>query len=306
MTYESSIPPEDVTPMPQPNDQTLQPEQFERHRRQLEAVAYRMLGSVGEAEDAVQEAWLRVSRSRPESIENVGGFLTTVVGRVCIDMLRARRARPEDAAGDRLPEAIVGADENSDPEHETLLADAVGLALLVVLDTLTPAERLAFVLHDMFAVPFAEIAPIVDRTPDAARQLASRARRRVRGGAPSPDADLGRQREIVAAFLAASRAGDFDALLALLDPGVVMRVDLAGRATTAPERVTGALDVARHTAERGPRFARLCRPALVNGAAGIVVESSTARIAAVAFTITDGLIVTIDVVRERRTPGEPA
>ncbi len=279
MTYESSIPPEDVTTMHQPNDQTLQPEQFERHRRQLEAVAYRMLGSVGEAEDAVQEAWLRISRSRPESIENVGGFLTTVVGRVCIDMLRARRARPEDAAGDRLPEAIVSVDESSDPEHETLLADAVGLALLVVLDTLTPAERLAFVLHDMFAVPFAEIAPIVD---------------------------LARQREVVTAFLAASRAGDFDALLALLDPGVVMRVDLAGRATTAPERVTGALDVARYTAERGPRFARLCRPALVNGAAGIVVESPTVRIAAVAFTITDGQIVTIDVVRDRPRSGELA
>jgi RNA polymerase sigma-70 factor (ECF subfamily) len=306
MTYESPIPPEDVTPMHQPNDQTLHPEQFERHRRQLEAVAYRMLGSVGEAEDAVQESWLRVSRSRPESIENVGGFLTTVVGRVCIDMLRARRARPEDAAGDRLPEAIVSSDENSDPEHETLLADAVGLALLVVLDTLTPAERLAFVLHDMFAVPFAEIAPIVDRTPDAARQLASRARRRVRGGAPAPDADLARQREIVAAFLAASRAGDFDALLALLDPGVVMRVDLAGRTITAPERVTGALDVAGYTAQRGPRFARLCRPALVNGAAGIVVESPTARIAAVAFTITHGLIATIDVVRERPRSGESA
>ena len=280
--------------------ETLQPEQFERHRRQLEAVAYRMLGSVGEAEDAVQEAWLRVNRSRPTSIENVGGFLTTVVGRVCIDMLRARRARPEEAAGDRLPEPIVGAEDHSDPEHETLLADAVGIALLVVLDTLTPSERLAFVLHDMFAVPFSEIAPIVDRTPDAARQLASRARRRVRGGVPAPDADMTRQRAVVAAFLAASRAGNFDALLELLDPGVVMRVD---RAAATPQRVTGALEVARYSAERGPRFARLCRPAVVNGAAGIVVESPTARLAAVAFTVTDGRIVTIDVVRERRSPG---
>jgi RNA polymerase sigma-70 factor, ECF subfamily len=286
--------------MEPPHSQTLQPEQFERHRRQLQAVAYRMLGSVGEAEDAVQEAWLRVSRSQPESIENVGGFLTTVVGRVCIDMLRARRSRPEDAAGDRLPEPVVGPEEHSDPEQETLLADAVGLALLVVLDTLTPSERLAFVLHDMFAVPFSEIAPIVDRTPDAARQLASRARRRVRGGVPPADADLGRQRQIVAAFLAASREGDFEALLALLHPGVVMRVDV--RAGTAPVRVTGALDVARYTAGRGPRFARLCRPAIVNGAAGIVVESPSARLAAVAFTISDGRIVTIDVVRERRQP----
>jgi RNA polymerase sigma factor (sigma-70 family) len=296
--------PQDVIPIQPPRHQTLQPEQFERHRRQLQAVAYRMLGSVGEAEDAVQEAWLRITRSEPESIENVGGFLTTVVGRVCMDMLRARRSRPEQAAGDRLPEPVVAADDHSDPEQETLMADAVGLALLVVLDTLTPSERLAFVLHDMFAVPFAEIAPIVDRTPDAARQLASRARRRVRGGAPPADADMGRQREIVAAFLAASRGGDFDALLALLDPGVMMRVD--GRAGAAPERLTGALEVARYTAVRGPRFARLCRPALVNGAAGIVAETPTTRLAAVAFTITEGRIVTIDVVRERRQPGRRA
>ncbi len=177
---------------------------------------------------------------------------------------------------------------------------------MVVLDTLTPSERLAFVLHDMFAVPFSEIAPIVDRTPDAARQLASRARRRVRGGAPPPDADMTRQREVVAAFLAASRAGDFDALLALLDPGVVMRMGTAHEATAPSQRVTGAVEVARLAAERGPRFARLCRPATVNGAAGIVVESATARLAAVAFTITDGLIVTIDVVRERPQPANRA
>jgi RNA polymerase sigma-70 factor (ECF subfamily) len=258
-----------------------------------------MLGSVGEAEDAVQEAWLRVNRAHPDSIENVGGFLTTVVGRVCIDMLRARRARPEDAAGDRLPEPIVGADDHSHPEHDTLLADAVGVALLVVLDTLNPSERLAFVLHDMFAVPFSEIAPIVDRTPDATRPLASRARRRVRGELPAPDADATRQREVVAAFLSASRTGHFDALLALLDPGVVMRLHRAG---ATPERVTGALEVARFTAERGPRFARLCRPAVVNGAAGIVIESPSARLGAVAFTVADGLIVTIDIVRERRQP----
>src|SRR4051812_31232192 len=191
---------------------TFQAEQFEQQRPQLQAVAYRMLGSVSEAEDAVQEAWLRLSRTDESSIENVGGWLTTVVGRVCIDMLRSRRSRREEYVGTWLPEPIVAPDGGGgDPEQETLLGDAVGLALLVVLETLTPAERLAFVLHDMFAVPFEEIAPLVDRTPAAARQLASRARRRVRGAAPMPDADTRRQREIVAAFLAASRAGDFDA-----------------------------------------------------------------------------------------------
>jgi RNA polymerase sigma factor (sigma-70 family) len=280
------------------DEETWQAQQFEQHRRQLQAVAYRMLGSVSEAEDAVQEAWLRLNRSRADTIDNLGGFLTTLVGRVCIDMLRARRSRREDAAGGWLPEPIVSPDEHSDPEQETLLADAVGLALLVVLDTLSPSERLAFVLHDMFAVPFDEIAPIVNRTPDAARQLASRARRRVRGSAPEPDADLPKQREVVAAFMAASRAGDFDALLAVLDPDVVMRVDIGRRAGLAPERIAGAPEVARYAAERGPRFAPMCRPALVNGAAGVVVQSATARIAAVGFTVVDGRIATIDLVRD--------
>src|SRR6266576_1333323 len=185
-------------------DKTLQAEQFEEHRKQLQSVAYRMLGSVSEAEDAVQEAWLRLSRSDSDAIDNLGGWLTTVVGRVCIDMLRARRSRREDYVGSWLPEPIVNSDETADPENEALLADAVGLALFVVLETLTPAERLAFVLHDMFAVPFEEIAPIIDRSPAATRQLASRARRRVQG-APAVDADLAKQRELVDAFLAASR-----------------------------------------------------------------------------------------------------
>src|SRR3954469_21004072 len=208
--------------------------EFERQRTRLRAVAYRMLGSVSDAEDAVQEAWLRLSRSDADAIGNLGGWLTTVVGRVCIDMLRARQARHEA----HMPEPIVIADEREDPEQEALLADSVGLALLVVPEALTPAERLAFVLHDMFAVPFDEIAPLVDRSPAAARKLASRARRRVRGAAPAPDADFTRRREIVAAFLAASRAGDFEALVAVLAPDAVFRID--GRHVA-----TGTADVAR-------------------------------------------------------------
>src|SRR5712692_7613100 len=194
-------------------------DRFEASRNHLRSVAYRMLGSMSEADDAVQEAWLRVSRSGTSGVENLGGWLTTVVARVCLDLLRSRKSRREEPLGVHLQDPLAN------PEHEALLADSVGLALLVVLETLTPAERLAFVLHDMFAVPFEEIAPIVGRTPDAARQLASRGRRRVQGAAPSPDTDLTHQREIVDAFLAASRAGDFDALLAVLDPDVVFRAD---------------------------------------------------------------------------------
>jgi RNA polymerase sigma factor (sigma-70 family) len=278
------------------DDSTWQAEQFERHRARLGAVAYRMLGSVSEAEDAVQEAWLRLSRSDEESINNVAGWLTTVVGRVCLDMLRARRARREDYVGTWLPEPIVSADEAAGPEQETVLADAVGLALLVVLETLTPSERLAFVLHDMFAVPFEEIGPMVDRTPAAARQLASRARRRVRGTTAVPDADPARQREVVAAFLAASRAGDFDALLAMLDPDVVFRVDTGPRVERAPALLTGATDVARQAATQGPRFAVHCRPAVVNGSAGLVVRSGDSLIGVVGFTVTQGRIATIDLI----------
>ncbi|MGH8956981.1 MAG: sigma-70 family RNA polymerase sigma factor, partial [Microbacterium sp.] len=206
-------------------------QQFEARRDHLRAVAYRMLGSVSEADDALQESWLRVSRADAGEVENLGGWLTTIVSRVCLDMLRSRKARREEPLGTHVPEPIVSVEDEVDPEHETLLADSVGLALQVVLDTLTPAERLAFVLHDMFGVPFDEIAPIVDRSPAAARQLASRARRRVRGGAPPPDVDLARQREVVDAFLDAARDGDFDALLEVLDPEVVLRVD---RGATRP------------------------------------------------------------------------
>jgi RNA polymerase sigma-70 factor (ECF subfamily) len=269
-------------------EEMVQAEQFESHRPQLQAVAYRMLGSVGEAEDAVQEAWLRLSRSDADAISNLGGWLTTVVGRVCIDMLRARRARHED----HTPEPILVAHDADDPEHEALLADSVGLALLVVLETLAPAERLAFVLHDMFAVPFDEIAPMVDRTPAAARQLASRARRRVRGAAPAPDADMGRQREIVDAFLAASRAGDFDALVSLLAPDVVFRISGAH-----PLSYSGAEQVARVAARQGPRFAPRCRPGLVNGAAGFFVEGPKGLAAVTGFTVSGGRIATIDLIR---------
>jgi RNA polymerase sigma-70 factor, ECF subfamily len=265
----------------------LQAEQFEEHRPHLEAVAYRMLGSVGEAEDAVQEAWLRLNRADRDAIENLGGWLTTVVGRVSIDMLRARHARRED----HTPEPIVEVDEEHGPEQEALLADSVGLALMVVLETLSPAERLAFVLHDMFAMPFDEIAALVDRSPDAARQLASRARRRVRGGAPPPDRDSKRQRELVEAFLAAARAGDFEALLEVLAPDVVMRVD--GK----PIR-TGS-DVARLAAVNGPRFAPSCQIVLVNGAPGLMVRTDRGPTGIAGFTVVDGRIATVDVIRVR-------
>src|SRR2546421_2864165 len=208
------------------SDNDLLAGEFERHRARLRAVAYRMLGSISDADDAVQESWLRLSRSDSEAIANLPGWLTAVVARVSLDMLRARRARQEDYVGSWLPEPVVRVEDvEGDPEYEALLADSLGLALLVVLDSLAPAERLAFVLHDMFAVPFAEIAPIVGRTPATARQLASRARRRVQGASPDPDTDLSRRREVVGAFLAAARQGDFDALLAMLDPEVVLRAD---------------------------------------------------------------------------------
>ncbi|WP_250291511.1 RNA polymerase sigma factor SigJ [Frankia sp. CiP1_Cm_nod1] len=278
------------------DDATWQAEQFERQRPRLHAVAYRMLGSRSEAEDAVQEAWLRLSRSDDDAIGNLGGWLTTVVGRVCIDMLRARHARREDYAGTWLPEPVVSVDDSDGPEQQTLLADSVGLALLVVLETLTPSERLAFVLHDMFAVPFEEIASMLGRTPAAARQLASRARRRVRGSPTVPDADIATQRRVVAAFLAASRAGDFDALVAVLDPDVVFRVDTGSRTRPVPALLTGATDVARQVAVQGPRFARHCQPALVNGTAGIVARTSAGIIAVAGLTVIEECIATIDLI----------
>ena len=275
-----------------------QVEEFERHRPQLAAVAYRMLGSLSEADDALQEAWLRLSRSDTAAVENLGAWLTTVVSRVCLDLLRARRARQEDYIGSWLPEPIVIVDDAAGPEEEAMLADSVGLALFVVLETLTPPERLAFVLHDMFAVPFDEIAAILDRSPDAARQLASRGRRRVRGAAPVPDVDLTRQRELVNAFLAAARGGDFDALVAVLDPDVVFRVD-AGTTPQAREPVTGAAAVAETVLARGRRFAPLAQHAIVNGAAGLIVGPRDNPRAVIGFTVVGGRIVALDLILDR-------
>jgi RNA polymerase sigma factor (sigma-70 family) len=283
------------------NANDWQTEEFQRHRRHLRAVAYRMLGSVSDADDVVQEAWLRLNRSDADSVENMRGWLTTVVARLCLDELRARQARREDYLGSWLPEPVVMRENGADdPEQEALLADSVGLALLVVLDTLTPAERLAFVLHDMFALPFEEIAPIVGRTPTATRQLASRARRRVQGAAPNPDTDLGQQRAVVDAFLAAAREGDFDALLAVLDPDVVLRADRGKLPVAArrPAEVRGADDVAKTVLAGGARIARFCRPAIVNGAAGLVVTPVRRPIAVVGFTIVEGRIVEIDVIAD--------
>jgi RNA polymerase sigma factor (sigma-70 family) len=276
---------------------------FEDHRGRLRAVAYRMLGSASEADDAVQEAWLRLSRSDADAVENLGGWLTTVVARVCLNMLEARRSRREEPVGGDLPDPVAHRGDDHDPEQQALAAEGVGLALLVVLDTLTPAERLAFVLHDLFAVPFEEIAPIVDRSPAAARQLASRARRRVQG-APPPDADLARQRAVVDAFLAASREGDFEALLALLDPDVVLRADPAAVRTGAAAEVRGAAAVAGTFSGR----AQTARPALVDGAPGAVWAPGGRPRVAFGFTVADGRILAIDLLAdpERLALVEPA
>ena len=271
-----------------------QAQEFTKHRDHLRAVAYRMLGSSSDADDAVQEAWLRLNRSDRDPVANLRGWLTTVVARVCLDMLRSRRARREDYAGTSLPEPLVSVDDG--PEAEALLADSVGLALLVVLDTLTPAERLAFVLHDMFAVPFDEIATVLDRSEAATRQLASRARRRVRGATPRTDPDLHEQRRVVDAFLAASRAGDFEALLDVLDPDVVFRIDLGPGRRSRP--VVGADDVARRVLARGARMAPYARPAIINGNAGVVVVPHAVPIAVVGFAIERGRVVEIDLVAD--------
>jgi RNA polymerase sigma-70 factor (ECF subfamily) len=269
-------------------------EQFHTKRPHLLRVAYRILGSRTEAEDAVQEAWLRLSRSDASGVENLGGWLTTVVSRVCLDLLRSRKSRREEALDAAGPEPIATGDAAVDLEHEALLADSMGLALLVVLETLAPAERVAFVLHDMFAVPFGEIAPIVGRTPTASRQLASRARRRVQGAARVSDADRTRQREVVDAFLAASRGGDFEALLALLDPEVVVRADRAAVASGAEAEIRGAAAVAKTFAGR----ARAAQPALVNGDVGLVWAPGGRPRVVFGFTITGGKIVGIDLVAD--------
>jgi RNA polymerase sigma factor (sigma-70 family) len=274
-------------------------ERFEENRSHLRGVAYRMLGSLSGADDAVQEAWLRLSRADTSDVVNLSGWLTTVVARVCLDTLRSHKSRREESLEERsaahLPEPAASSDSGADPEQEALLADSVGLALLVVLDTLPPAERLAFVLHDMFATPFEEIAPIVGRSPAAARQLASRARRRVQGAASAPEADLARQREVVDAFLAASRAGNFDALLAVLDPDVVLRADPAALPPGAPREIRGAADLAKRAITGG---ARAARPALVNGAVGVVVAPGGRLRMVLRFTIIGGRISEIDAVAE--------
>jgi len=272
-------------------------QRFEAHRTHLRTVAYRMLGSIGEADDAVQEAWMRLSRSDADDIENLGGWLTTVVARVCLDTLRSRTSRREEPLATRVPDPIVSRADGTDPEHEALLADSVGLALLAVLETLSPAERLAFVLHDTFAVPFNEIAPIVGRSPTAARQLASRARRRVRGADTVPDADLIRQQEVVDAFLAASREGDFEALLALLDPDVVLRIDGGAVRAGLSREVRGVRAVAEQTLTFS-RLSPFVRPALVNGAAEVVVAPRGRLFAVMGFTVRRGKIVEIDVLAD--------
>jgi RNA polymerase sigma-70 factor (ECF subfamily) len=283
-------------------------ERFQAHRPRLRAVAYRMLGSLAEADDAVQETWLRLSRTDAHRVDNLGGWLTTVVARISLDALRRRASRGEEPLGAlsrrrlrsrptrRFPDPVVSAPDRLDPEHEALLADAVGLALLVVLDTLTPAERLSFVLHDTFGVPFDEIGRLVGRSPNAAAQLASRARRRVRGAAAPPDVDLPRQREVADAFLAAARAGDFTALVAVLDPDVVLRAD-PGVAAGGPTQVQGADAVARQ-AMGYARLAAFSRPVLVNGAVGFVPAPSGRPVAVIALTVRGGRVTAIDILAD--------
>jgi RNA polymerase sigma factor (sigma-70 family) len=284
------------------NDQDLLAERFEEHRTYLHSVAYRMLGSTGEADDAVQEAWFRLSRSDSDAVDNLRAWLTTVVGRVSLDMLRARKARREDPDSSDHLEPIVSEDAEGDPAQEAEIADSVGLAMLVVLENLSPAERVAFVLHDMFGVPFSEIAEIAGRSPEAARQLASRARRTVRGSVPPPDPDLSEQRRVVDAFLAAARAGDFEALLDVLDPDVVQRVHtVEGDRRWAPPTF-GAEKVARRALARGGRFAPYGRPAIVNGNMGVVVNIEGKRFAVLALTVSKGRIAAMDVFLEPMSP----
>jgi RNA polymerase sigma-70 factor (ECF subfamily) len=269
-------------------------ERFEVSRPRLRAVAYRMLGSRSEADDAVQETWLRLDRADASAVENLTGWLTTIVARVCLDRLRMRRARPEDLVGENPPEEVVGVTDELDPEQQALLAESVGSALLVVLDMLAPAERVAFVLHDIFAMPFDDIAPIVERSPEAARQLASRARRRLQGAPAVPDLDLTLRREVVDAFLAASRGGDFDALLTMLAPDVRVRADATARKFGGPERAQGAVAVAS-LFSRGARGLHL---ALVNGAAGIVWAPGRRPRGLLDLTITDGKIVELNMIAD--------
>jgi len=278
------------------DSQQWQAEQFEQYRGHLRAVAQRMLGSSSEADDAVQEAWFRLSRSDTADVENMRGWLTTVVSRICLDMLRVRRTRREELVDEWSAEPVVALYAEGDSENEALVADSVGLALMVVLDSLSPAERLAFVLHDTFGVPFDEIGPIVDRSPTAARQLASRARRRVRGAHEPDAASLGEQRKVVEAFLAASRNGDFEALLAVLDPDVVFRAESGVSGPRVPVSVRGAKDVAALVLERGSPFAHLGRPAIVNGRPGAYVALPDRVFSLVAFTIVGDRVTGMDLL----------
>ncbi|MCX5417816.1 sigma-70 family RNA polymerase sigma factor [Streptomyces sp. NBC_00059] len=272
--------------------------QFEEHRPHLRAVAYRMLGSLAEADDAIQETWLRLAGSGDRRIDNLGGWLTTVIGRVCLDMLRVRKRRGEEPLEERLPDPVISSEGRADPEQQALMADSLGLALLVVLESLSPAERLAFVLHDLFGLSFEEIAPIVDRTPATAKKLASRARLRVRGTTPPPDPDRAGQRRVVDAFLTAARGGDFDALLSLLDPEVVLRADggaLTGglRTIRGAAAVAGQLDIFQRMATAATTHA-----ALVNGCAGLVNTLDGQPLSVMSFTITGGRIATIDILSD--------
>jgi RNA polymerase sigma factor (sigma-70 family) len=279
------------------DDHEWMAERFEEHRSHLRAVAYRMLGSLSEADDAVQEAWLRLRRAETSEVENLGGWLTTVVARVSLNMLRSRSSRREEPLDVHVPEPIVARDDGTDPEYEALVADSVGLAMLVVLDRLSPPERLAFVLHDMFAVPFDEIGRIVDRSPEAARQLASRARRRVQGRQVAPDADLDTQREVVEAFLAAARDGDFDALVAVLDPDVVLRADMGAGPAGGSREVRGAEAVAGQAVTYS-RLGLVVRRALVNGAAGIVSTRDGRPFSVGGITVRGGRIAEIDILAD--------
>jgi RNA polymerase sigma factor (sigma-70 family) len=273
-------------------------DRFQEHRPHLRAVAYRILGSLSEADDAIQDTWLRVSRAGAGGVENLGGWLTTIVARVCLNVLRSRNTRREESLDGHIPDPVISSERVRQPEEEALLADSVGLALLVVLDTLSPAERLAFVLHDMFQLPFEEIAPMVGRSPEAARQLASRARRRVRGAQiPAPDPDLARQRAVVDAFFRAARGGDFDGLVALLDPEVVLRSDYGGRRPASPKVIHGPAAVASQALLGALPGAEL-HPALVNGTAGMVITVHGRPYAVMGFTVADGKIIDIDAIAD--------
>ncbi|CAM5510061.1 sigma-70 family RNA polymerase sigma factor [Streptomyces abikoensis] len=273
---------------------------FEEHRPRLRAIAYRMLGSLAEADDAVQETWLRLDRTDAAEIDNLGGWLTTVVGRVCLNLLRSREQRREDPLEIRIPDPVLSREDGTagaDPEQEVLLADSVGLAMLVVLQSLAPAERLAFVLHDMFHVPFDDIAPLIEKTPAATRQLASRARRRVQGWAPAPDPDLTRQRTAVDAFFAAARDGDFEALVSVLDPEVVLRSDGGAARTGLSVLLQGARTVAAQATSWGT-LSPFAYPVLVNGMAGVVVVPQKRPVSVMAFTVVEGRITTIEVLAD--------